>query len=304
MNPAARDLLGLAADDPPPGVRELFLHRQAREAVESVLAGDTVSALEIELFSRRAHLSGTPLAGGGAVFVVHDVTRLKRLEQVRRDFVANVSHELKTPLTVVRGYAETLLHDDPEPAVRRRFLEATLHNAQRMQRLIDDLLDLSRIESGGWRPHPAEVALEPLAREAWAAVRAGAAAAHQFALELAPDATRAWADADALRQILANVLDNAVRHAPAGGRVTLRSARVPGAARIEVSDTGPGIPSDHLPRIFERFYRVDPARSREVGGTGLGLAIVKHLVEAHGGRVEAESVLGRGTTIRFTLPAA
>jgi two-component system phosphate regulon sensor histidine kinase PhoR len=303
MNPAARELFGVAAGDTPPAALELFRQRTGRDAVAAVLAGETMNALEVELASRTALLSGKPLETGGAVFVVHDVTALKRLETMRRDFVANVSHELKTPLTVVRGYTETLLKDDPPAEVRATFLAAMLSNAQRMQRLIDDLLDLSRIESGGWHPMPGPVALEPLIGEVRETLGAGGADPMQLNVELAPDAREVWADTDAVRQILSNILDNARRHSPAGAAVTLRSARLGSGVRIEIGDTGQGIASEHLPRIFERFYRVDPDRSRALGGTGLGLAIVRHLVEAHGGRVEAESVLGKGTTVRVFLPA-
>jgi signal transduction histidine kinase len=305
VNPAARELFGLAEAAVIPPVRELFRQRAALEAVEAALAGRTATAVEVALDRRTVLLSGRALAGGGAVFVLHDVTDLKRLENVRRDFVANVSHELKTPLTVVRGYAETLLKDEPAPDVRRGFLETMLANARRMQQLIDDLLDLSRIESGAWRPEPAEVALEPLVAEVWAALRERAEAAGlTFRTAVAPEAATVRADPEALRQVLSNLLDNAVHYTGAGGSIEVRAARDAAAVRIEVADTGVGIPGEHLPRIFERFYRVDPARSRELGGTGLGLAIVKHVVEAHGGRALAESRLGAGTTIRIEFPAS
>jgi signal transduction histidine kinase len=303
LNPAARRLLNLGPEDSPPPAQELFRQPGAHEAVAATLAGGTTAGLEVELDNRSVLLSGQGLSGGGAVFVVHDVTQLKRLEAVRRDFVANVSHELKTPLTVVRGYAETLLKDDPPPELRRGFLESMLGNARRMQHLIDDLLDLSRIESRAWRPEPDDVALPPLVDEVWASVSASEGAGrHEFVRDVPQAAATVRADREALRQILANVLDNAARYTPSGGRVRVSARREEGALRLEVEDTGPGIPSEHLPRIFERFYRVDPARSRELGGTGLGLAIVKHLVEAHGGKVEAASALGRGTTIRIQLP--
>jgi signal transduction histidine kinase len=173
-----------------------------------------------------------------------------------------------------------------------------------MQRLVDDLLDLSRIESGGWRPQPEELPLGRAIQDAWEAV-AEAARHRGVALAASPatEAQRVWADAEALHQVFINLFDNAIRHTPAGGRITVAALKDGGATSIEVSDTGSGIPAEHLPRIFERFYRVDPARSRDQGGTGLGLAIVKHLIEAHGGRVMAESALGQGTTIRFSLPA-
>jgi signal transduction histidine kinase len=303
-NPAARRMLGFRDDEPLPPVAEVFRPRVAQAAIATALAGVTTEALEVDLGPRRLLLSAQPLQGGGAVFVLHDLTELRRLEVVRRDFVANVSHELKTPLTVVRGYAETLLGDEPPADVRRGFLTSILGNAARMQRLVDDLLDLSRIESGGWTPRPERVALAPLIQDVWADVtRANAATDRRFAVDLSPEASEAEADPQAIRQVLGNILDNAARYTPAGGSVTVRSRPGEGRVVLEIADSGPGIPGEHLPRLFERFYRVDAARSRELGGTGLGLAIVKHLVEAHGGRVEAESRLGAGTTIRFTLPA-
>jgi len=305
VNPAARRLLSLDADREPPPAQELFRQRAAREAVEGALAGRTSDGIETELAQRTVMLSAHPLVHGGAVFVLHDVTALKRLEAVRRDFVASVSHELKTPLTVLRGYAETLQKDDPPADVRAQFAATMVANASRMQQLVDDLLDLSRIESGTWQPRPARVPLEPLVRDTWRSLRdaaRGNAGSLTFATSLEPDAAEAWADPEALRQILTNVLDNAARYTPTGGSVQVRSSRQGGWVTIAIEDTGTGIPGEHLPRIFERFYRVDPARSRELGGTGLGLSIVKHLAEAHGGRVEALSTLGSGTTIRIHLP--
>ena len=231
------------------------------------------------------------------------VARVKASQLAQRDFVANVSHELKTPLTSIAGYAETLTHELPDPSARR-FAETILQNAQRMQHLVDDLLDLSRIESGGWQPLREAVDVEPAARDAWApfAERAGAERI-DFTVAVAEHAHTVPADPDALRQMLTNLFDNALRHTPAGGRITVSAALDRDGVILEVRDTGSGIPAEHLSRVFERFYRVDPGRSRDQGGTGLGLAIVKHLVEAHGGRVAVESRLGQGTTIRMRFPA-
>jgi signal transduction histidine kinase len=243
-------------------------------------------------------LQARPLREGGALLAIFDLTTTRRLEAVRRDFVANVSHELKTPITIIGGFAETLASDDPSADERRRFVEAILTNARRMQRLVDDLLDLSRIESGGWVPKPERIDLRATAGEV-AAAFAASAGDHGVALGTAIDhrASSITADATAVRQVLSNLVDNALRHTPAGGKVTIFSEPDPLGIALGVRDTGSGITAEHLPRIFERFYRVDPARSREAGGTGLGLSIVKHLVEAHGGRVAAESA-GRGTTVR------
>jgi signal transduction histidine kinase len=235
--------------------------------------------------------------------VLHDLTDVRRLETIRRDFVANVSHELKTPLTSITGYAETLLTNRPDEATSRKFLETILTNSRRMQRLVDDQLDLSRIESGHLRPAPRRVAAEPALREAWEAIELPSRSRHAFAVAVAPGAESLTVDPEALRQVLANLYDNARRYTPEGGRITAAAAPDDGGIRVSVRDTGSGIARDHLPRIFERFYRADPSRSRAEGGTGLGLAIVKHLVEAHGGRAWAESTLGEGTTICCWFPS-
>ena len=302
LNPAARRLLRLAAAAAPPPALELFRQRPAHEAVERALRGTATAELQVELDDGTALLSADPLPGGGAVLVLHDITGIKRLETVRRDFVANVSHELKTPLTVIRGYAETLAGDAVPDADRREFVAKVLANARRMQQLVDDLLDLSRIESGAWSPVPERLALAPLLRDVWGTLAPRAAQARLAFEARVDERATLWADPQAARQVLLNVLDNAVRYTPEGGRIAVTAAAERGALRLEVSDTGIGIPGEHLPRIFERFYRVDPARSRELGGTGLGLGIVKHLVEAHGGRVEATSRLGAGTTIVLVFP--
>jgi signal transduction histidine kinase len=206
---------------------------------------------------------------------------------------------------VIGGFAETLTHPDLAPDERRQFAERIVFNTQRMQRLVDDLLDLSRIESGGWIPTPADTDLTAVATDAFAESRdAAATKGVAFEMDIAPDARRFAADPTALRQVLGNLIENAVRHT-ANGSVTVYARRA-GSGTIEfgVRDTGSGIAPEHLPRIFERFYRVDPARSRQEGGTGLGLAIVKHLVEAHGGTVAARSEPGTGTTIVVRLPIA
>jgi two-component system phosphate regulon sensor histidine kinase PhoR len=217
-----------------------------------------------------------------------------------------VSHELKTPLTVIGGFAETLVTDDLPAEQRAQFAEAIRANAERMRRIVDDLLDLSRIESGGWRPNPAPVDVAAMADDIFSAARR-ARADHAVALDIAIDARAptVYADPTALRQVMTNLVDNAVRYTPAGGTVTVFTTLADGAAGtwVGVRDSGIGIAPEHLPRIFERFYRVDPGRSRDAGGTGLGLAIVRHLVEAHAGRVEAESVPGRGTMVRAFFPA-
>ncbi len=301
-NAAARRLLGYGLTEALPPLGELFHDRPHRALMREVLTGAAVERRELDFGGRTVVISARPLEGGGTLLVLSDVTDLRRLELIRRDFVANVSHELKTPLTAIAGYAETLAAEAPESQAAG-FAETIVDNAHRMQRLVDDLLDLSRIESGGWQPEPSSLSVETAAREAWAPF-AERAAARRVELEtaIAAPAATITVDPEALRQILTNLFDNALRYTPAGGRIRIAAQPAGDDIVVRVADTGSGIPAEHLPRIFERFYRVDPARSRQQGGTGLGLAIVKHLVEAHGGRVEADSEIGRGTSILLYFP--
>jgi signal transduction histidine kinase len=261
---------------------------------------------QLDVDGRVLLVNARPLGGDGTMLVLHDLTELRRLENVRRDFVANVSHELKTPLTSISGFTETLLADAPDAPdaeTSRRFLGIILGNARRMQRLVDDLLDLSRIEAGRWQPAAEPVDVAAAARDVFATL-ADRAAARGVALDVqvARGAAEVHADPDAVRQILTNLVDNSLRYTASGKRVEVRATRLDGGVEVAVRDEGSGIGSEHLPRIFERFYRVDASRSREEGGTGLGLAIVKHMTEAHGGRVTAESTVGRGTTISCWFP--
>ena len=236
------------------------------------------------------------------MLALFDLTPLRRLETVRSDFVANVSHELKTPLTVVGGFAETLGDDALEPETRRQFASAILSNTRRMQRIVDDLLDLSRIESGGWTPKPAAIDIESLAEDVLSGMKGrGNAKGIALRVDVEPSSMVVDADPTALRQVLTNLVDNAVRHTTAG-EVVVHARASNGGVAVSVRDTGAGIRAEHLARIFERFYRVDASRSRDEGGTGLGLAIVKHLVEAHGGKVNAASEPDRGTTIEAWFP--
>ena len=303
-NPAARLMFALpesVGGVPPEAVsrRPEFLR-----LVRGALAGETISATELVGEGRSLLGTAHPLPDGGAVLVFLDVSELRRLEGVRRDFVANASHELKTPLTAIRGYSETLLDPELPPELARSFARTVKQNSERLQRIVDDLLDLSRIESGGWAVERETVDVEEAIQEAWAAQPAGPRP--ELTVDVDPGARTAAADPAALHQILSNLFSNAIRYTPADGSVVVRArpVRMTGGPGVEVAvtDSGTGISAAHLPRIFERFYRADPARSRAEGGTGLGLAIVRHLVEAHGGKVDASSELGRGTTIRFTLP--
>ena len=241
----------------------------------------------------------------GVVIILHDITELRRLEQVRTEFVANVSHELRTPLTAIQGYLETLLDGAlEEPQHARKFLEIVFRHTERLGRLTDDLTDLSNIELGriSLRIEPTD--LTEVTESALAIIqpRAGSGRVTVKA-NLPADMPEVLADRDRLAQILINLVDNAVKYTPAGGHVWVEAQRLPsGMVEVAVRDTGVGVPKADLPRLTERFYRVDKARSRELGGTGLGLAIVKHLVLAHGGDLGIESELWKGTTVRFTLP--
>jgi two-component system, OmpR family, phosphate regulon sensor histidine kinase PhoR len=273
-------------------------------ALRALLEGAVIrpfSAREITLGDRSLIVSAQLVDGGGAVVAFLDVTEIRRLELVRRDFVANASHELKTPLTAMRGFAETLLEDDLPDELRRHFLASIRANTLRLQRLVDDLLDLSRFESGAWVAKEEEVGMASLVEYVWEGFEERAREGElTFATE--GDAV-VLADMAGLEQVLRNLLDNAVRYTRPGGAITVRVGRSGHRARVTVQDTGIGVPTSSLHRIFERFYRVDPARSRSEGGTGLGLAIVRHLVQVMGGDVWAESELGKGTSVTFTLPA-
>ncbi len=314
VNPALSRLLGV----PPQAARgrrylETLRHNGIVQLIGEVLRDGKPAAREVRLFAPEelvfdAHAAPLVRDGrvGGALLVLHDITRLRRLERMRRDFVANVSHELRTPLSSIKGFAETLRAgalDDLEN--RLDFLKTIEEHADRLTKLVDDLLDLSAIESGHRAPRLAETDLGRLLSES-ARAFAPAAEARGVRLETSspPDLPRVAADADQLRQILANLLDNAIKYTERDGRVELAAEPWPGGVRVCVRDTGAGIPEADLPRIFERFYRVDKARAREAGGTGLGLSIVKHLVEAHGGEVSVESRQPGGCVFRFTLRAA
>jgi two-component system phosphate regulon sensor histidine kinase PhoR len=239
----------------------------------------------------------------GTILVFHDLTRLKQLERQREEFVANVSHELRTPLSLIKGYVETLLdgaRDNPE--VAERFLKIIERNTQRLDFLIQDLLTISALESGRMQLDSAPVNLPALVEKVFADLNSKAATKPISLVNELPELT-AHGDANRLDQVFANLVDNAIKYGRAGGGVTVGGKKLDGERlEIFVRDDGPGIPPESLDRVFERFYRVDKARSRDQGGTGLGLAIVKHIVQAHGGEVRVESELGKGATFFFTLP--
>jgi two-component system phosphate regulon sensor histidine kinase PhoR len=289
-------------------IRSAELH----EAVEGALRGESSSVtleIRVGVESRMLAAQVAPLpARSGVVAVLHDVTELKLADTVRRDFVANASHELRTPLTAIRGFAETLADGAiGDPVLAKRFLGRILEHAVRLQRLVDDLLELSRAESPdvAFTLGPVDVGVA-ISRALRGLERNAADKRITLSAEGLDDAPLfVEADAVALDHVLVNLVDNGVKYTPDGGRVTVHLDTNPEeGVVIEVSDTGGGIAPQNLPRIFERFYRVDSGRAREVGGTGLGLAIVKHLVQRMGGEVGVESRLGRGTTFRVQLRRA
>jgi len=250
-------------------------------------------------------INAAPLAGGGALVVLHDVTSIEAAEKSRREFIANVSHELRTPLTSIQGYVETLVEDpNAKPETTREFLGVILKNTTRMNRLTEDLLALASVESPDYK-----LALQPTRAKALLhdAIESLGGIVVDSGVQLqsagAPDA-QVMADPDAMTQVFGNLIENSLKYAKAGKRIRVGARLVNSEVQFSVRDFGPGIASEHLDRIFERFYRVDKARSRESGGTGLGLAIVKRIVQAHGGRIWAESELGSGATFHFTLPLA
>jgi len=253
---------------------------------------------------RSFDVTAAPLPGGGAVAVLRDLTETERVEKTRRDFIANVSHELRTPLTSIQGYTETLLDGAAENGHSREFLEIIRKNAARMSRLTEDLLTLARVESGEQRFDPEPTPPTELLNDAVESFREVARAQDiELAIEETVE-TPVNADREAIHQVFSNLIENAMKYAASGRRVLLGAKNAERAVQFYVRDFGPCVPSEHLPRLFERFYRVDKARSREFGGTGLGLAIAKHIVLAHQGSIHAESELNHGSTFLFTLPLA
>ena len=299
--------------------------REGRPLVELLRDPDVLSCVEGALSQRENfngkalsvapgrifEVSAAPTPGGGAVAVLHDVTSIERAEKTRRDFIANVSHELRTPLTSISGYVETLLEGNEEISQQaREFLAIILKNATRMNRLTEDLLALANVESGDYKLKLQPMRASAIVEDAIESLT-GMVLDSDVTLEAA-ETTDALvlADADALNQVFGNLIENAMKYGKSGKRVLVGAKPLKRADEDQqmveffVRDFGPGIPSEHLDRIFERFYRVDKARSRESGGTGLGLAIVKHIVMAHGGSIRAESELGAGVNFLFTLPCA
>ena len=286
-----------------PDVLEAFRHTLRDGAP---LTAATQLRLKHEQVFRHFSLSVAPLkmedgALYGAVGVFHDVSELKRMDQVRIDFVANVSHELRTPLTSIKGYAQTLKEDFADGTTNRRFLETIERNTDRLIALVQDLLSLSSLESGT-DLEKAEIDLKELTQRVAAQLeRQRAEKGHELSLNV--EASQLWGDPKRLEQVVFNLVENAIKYVPAGGKIQVSWREEGAETLLHVRDNGPGIPVEHHARIFERFYRVDSARTREQGGTGLGLAIVKHIVQRHGGRVRVQGGLGLGTEFICAFPA-
>jgi two-component system, OmpR family, phosphate regulon sensor histidine kinase PhoR len=281
-----------------PDVLECVRAALERNEIRSGLANSLAPGRVFEI-------NAVPLPSGGALAVLHDVTRIQAAEKSRRDFIANVSHELRTPLTSIQGYVETLVEDpNPRPETTREFLGVIHKNATRMNRLTEDLLALASVESPDYKLSLQPNRASALVKDAIDSL-GGIVVDSNVTLESAgaPD-DLVMADPDAMNQVFGNLIENALKYGREGKRIRVGAALLPSEVKFSVQDFGPGIASEHIDRIFERFYRVDKARSRESGGTGLGLAIVKHIVQAHGGRLWAESELGAGATFNFTLPLA
>jgi two-component system, OmpR family, phosphate regulon sensor histidine kinase PhoR len=312
-NRAFKNLFGLKAELRGKTIMEALRVHELAALVERAESDGQVFDYELKLpeLSERwlqvnaAAISNSAGEREGTILVFHDLTRLKQLERTREEFVANVSHELRTPLSLIKGYVETLLDGArTNPEVAERFLKIIERNAQRLDLLIQDLLTISALESGRITLSLQPVPLRPLVEKVFFDLKPPADN-KSIALVNALHPLTATADANRLEQVLANLVDNAIKYGRTQGTVTVGGRQMEdGKIEISVQDDGPGIPAEALDRVFERFYRVDKARSREQGGTGLGLSIVKHIVQNHGGKVWAKSEPGKGATFCFTLPAA
>jgi Signal transduction histidine kinase len=310
-NPSLREMLLLDSDLVGRSTIEVIRNAELHSIVEKALVASEPMVGEIglgglkprRLMVHAARLSGEPRA---LVIVLFDVTEMRQLETIRRDFVANVSHELRTPIASVRSAAETLrmaMERDPQAATQ--FIDIIERNGRRLGDLVDDLLDLSKVEAKEFRLNPEALDLAALCKKTVAPFAERASFRRiRLAVEIPDDFARASVDKSAFDRILTNLIDNALKYSPDDANVSIAAREAGAKLQILVSDTGPGIEAKHLPRLFERFYRVDPGRSRDMGGTGLGLSIVKHLVEAMGGEVSVESTPGKGSTFAFTLPRA
>ena len=310
-NPSFASVLGLGSSPQPgSGLVEVVRQTELIEAVRKVLAGEARVESEIVTGTLRQHFFAATVAAvrttqaNGAVVVLHDITDLRKLERVRRDFVANVSHEFRTPLTAIQGFSETLLGGAMnDPQNRDRFLGIILEHARRLARLTDDLLMLSKMDADRLELELRRLPVEQLVAGCVETAQPRAVEKDlRLSVNLGKKLPDIAGDRRRLTEVLQNLLDNAIQYTPAGGQIMVSAERHDGDVVFTVSDTGIGIPQADQPRIFERFYRVDVARSREVGGTGLGLSIAKHLMEAHGGRLWVESEVGQGSQFHFSVP--
>jgi two-component system phosphate regulon sensor histidine kinase PhoR len=308
------DVFSLSPADVGRHYLEVFRDPELNDLIQVTLAGKQGQRRSLSLLSqpgRTFHVQSSliqdPQSGiGGVVVVFHDVTDLKRLERVRQDFVANVSHELRTPLTAIRGYVEALLDEGLENASQaKEFLRIIERHSQRMEKIVSDLLVLSEMESPDRMLNRAPLHLPALISSAIETLRPLNESKRQTVqLRVSSQLPSIMGDGQKIHQVIINLLQNAITYTPEGGQIAVEVRGVPNGVEVLVSDNGIGIPPPDLPRIFERFYRVDRGRSREMGGTGLGLSIVKHIVEAHGGWVTAESKPGQGSRFTFFLPQA
>lgn len=313
-NPALSQLFSLPTEIRGRTLMETLRLHDLQALSQRVLAEGRVTGVEIHLPSEphraiqvnAATVRDPDRALAGTIFVFHDVSRIKQLENVRKEFVANVSHELRTPLSLIKGYVETLLDGaKDDPAVATRFLRTIEKHADRLTFLIDDLLTISQLESGQVAFNIQPLDLGDQAEQVLTELGGRGAEKKVTVNNEVPPGLRIQADGDRLQQVLFNLVDNAIKYGHVGGHVRIGGRRLAeGTIEGWVSDDGPGIPPEAHTRVFERFYRVDRARSREQGGTGLGLSIVKHIIQSHGGEVSVESSPGQGSTFRFTLPAA
>lgn len=300
-----KDLLGLL-------YYEAFAHKEIVSLVEEIFMTERKLRRQIHLSvgneQKDFEVYGAPIIGAnvewkGVVLVFHDISELKRLEQMRKDFVANVSHELRTPITSIKGFAETLLDGAMnEREVLQEFLTIILNESDRLQVLIQDLLNLSKMENKGFSLNLSRVNVKELLENSLRVLKSKAVEKDiQLELSVSDETIEIDGDLDRLKQVFINVVNNSLSYSPNGAKVSVEASALDDSIHIEISDTGIGIEENELPRIFERFYRVDKARSRNSGGTGLGLAIVKHIIEAHEGTVQVSSKVGEGTTFTIRL---
>jgi len=318
VNQALRNLLSLPSDVINRMPLEIIRNAELEGAIRQVIRQGKGMAFELDLPSSggktfEVNVVGISSPGQtgkigeeiiGAIAVFHDITRLKELEKIRKDFVANVSHELRTPLTTIKGYAETLLEGALKEEVASQFIQVINRHADRLTKIVEDLLMLSKIESKELFLKKEVISVSELIHDVLDYVREGAEKRKiSISLSEVPSSLSVNADRGHLEQVLINLLDNAVKYNREGGTILISAFRAdPKEVRFSIKDSGIGIPEEDLPRIFERFYRVDKGRSQEIGGTGLGLSIVKHIVHAYGGRVWADTQMGAGSTFYFTLP--